>query len=422
MAYAIHRTERGDSLEAVARQYYTLRHRHGPIDALKQERVIRAIRAATPVDSPASERRATACCPKAPRCSSPRFATSRGRSSLSRKLVGDLAEAGFTDAWRLLRQSPGRIAARLPKGRRSYGMGEVERAWVLTALLNLDGIDRFTARHLHDDRHVASLKALAEDLAGEDAEEWITEGLVRAHRRPEALLAQGHARRWITAALVHGRPRCGELTKAFAVIFDVPIPPAALEKEAERYETTRPDRSRGSGEPSTRSMQAALYRVQAAVLRGHAAILAGHAADAVRSYQDARRRWHDLARSSGAASDVDDVAGLSLAQCVETARRMVGKLPSPSGASTGTSPRARRAAKPMPCASARWPTMSGRSCRRACKARRGSRWDSSASSGQTSAASPPPCRTCTRPTFRWAWPAPMARWGAPRMLPGLDRR
>ncbi len=344
MADAIHVIERGESLDTVAALYYALRHLHGPLDALRRPRIIRAIRESTPADVTRLDPDDAAPLPLGATLFVPTLrGISRAIFAEPPEVARALEAAGFPDARALLRQPADRVVALLRTGGTPLGATDLARAWTLTAFLNLDGMDRFTARHLHDVRHVTSLQALA-DTPEATLLSWLAE-LVHRHDRPALLNDPRRVQRWITAARVHARPRGGELTRAVASIFDVAISPVGAEANAKDQEAASRVVAAQDGRADVASLLATIYRVQAAVLRGHAAVVAGQAAEAVRWYQDARRRWHEIARTTGAIGDVDDNRGLNLAECVAVAGKILARLPKASAAGAGKSPRAARRAR-----------------------------------------------------------------------------
>ena len=78
------------------------------------------------------------------------------------RLLTDMQARGFRHARRLLRCPP-RAGCAVPLApSRRLSANDVARAWTLTALLNLDGMDLFTARHLCDAEGITTLDELAD--------------------------------------------------------------------------------------------------------------------------------------------------------------------------------------------------------------------------------------------------------------------
>src|SRR5215475_12422581 len=174
---------------------------------------------------------------------------------------------------------------------------------MLTALFNLDGMDRHTAIHLYDEVGIRSLRELSRQSRA------TLDGVLRTliappHSRPPELAAQRHAERWIVSARILVRKRLGELTKIQGRFFQVPFRPPLARQRADHYEGAATDESRTRAEAGLASRLGRLYRFQAA-----------------------RRHWHRLAEETGVATAVDDRDGLNLATCVEVARRLLEGLP-----------------------------------------------------------------------------------------------
>ena len=158
-ANAVHSTSAGETLASVSRAYYALEGPTGGRRDVDLEKVCHAIRSATPA----------------------------------------LPER-FSDADPLLlRYTPVEVVQDLLPLPDDYSANDVARAWTLTALLNLDGMDLFTARHLCDAEGITTLDELADQ--SQATLDRILETLVAPpHCRPAALAEQGHGERWRLAA------------------------------------------------------------------------------------------------------------------------------------------------------------------------------------------------------------------------------
>lgn len=274
MPDAIHKAMAGDTLASVAGQYYSLGSHDGRIRDVELRKVIDAVRKATQIS-----RKSSGDNEALPPGTTLRIPTLR---ELNRAvftdhpgLLGDLKRRGFDHARKLLRHDPNDVARHLSPLPPGYSEGDIRRAWMLTALLNLDGMDLYTARYLHDVTGIGSMEELAsQSRATIDA---VLATLIGPpHSRPPELAAQGHAARWIVAAKVQVRGRIGELTKIRGRFFQVPFSPSLARSQAEFYEATADDAATPSDDAALASRLGRLHRFQAAVLRGNFGLRAGN--------------------------------------------------------------------------------------------------------------------------------------------------
>jgi hypothetical protein len=325
MANAIHATIAGDTLATIAQLYYALHHPDGSVKSVDLTQVTEAIRRATP--TALSHLSDTDVLPTATTLFIPTL------RQLNRIVFTDHAHLlevlkahGFDHARKLLRYPPAQVATLLKPFPPDYAAEDITRAWMLTAFLNLDGMDRYTAVHLYDEVGIHSLAELAaQSRATLDA---VLQTLTMPpHARPPELATQDHARRWIMSAKIIGRKRIGELAKIKHRFFQVPLSPSAAQRQAEFYETAAADDSFTAAEAALATRLGRLYRFQAALLRGNIGLRSGNWADAVAGYQEARRQWHRLAEATGAVNAVDDVDGLNLKTCIAVTRSLLEALP-----------------------------------------------------------------------------------------------
>ena len=108
---------------------------------------------------------------------------------------------GFRHARKLLRYSPAQVVHNLLPLPEDYSANDVARALMLTALLNLDGMDLFTARHLCDAEGITTLEELA-DQSQATLDRILDTLVAPPHSRPDALAKQGHGNRWRLACAV----------------------------------------------------------------------------------------------------------------------------------------------------------------------------------------------------------------------------
>ncbi len=198
MANAIHSTSAGDTLASVSRAYYALEAPPGPLRDVDLETVCHAIRSATPAlpgrlaDADPLPAGKTLFIPTL-------WELNRVILTENARLLADMQARGFRHARRLLRCTPARVVQCLLPLPDDYSANDVARAWTLTALLNLDGMDLFTARHLCDAEGITTLDELADQTQA--TLDRILETLVAPpHCRPAGLTKQGHGERWRRAA------------------------------------------------------------------------------------------------------------------------------------------------------------------------------------------------------------------------------
>lgn len=325
MASAIHKTEPGNTLAGIAEQYYALRRPDGSIRVVELKKVTNAIRGATATnltnfqDKDALPDGTTLAIPTLRELN-------RALLTDNSQLLQELLDRGFDHARKLLHYTDDQILALLRPLSSAYSEEEVRRTWLLTALLNLDGVDCFTAKYLHDKVGIRSLQELAsQSPATIDS---VLQTLISPpHSRPPELTDQDHAKRWIISAKILVRKRIGEITKIKDRFFQVPFDPSVAQRQAEFYENAAANDSFTSEEASLASKLSKIYRFQAAVLRGNIGIRSGNWTDALAGYQEARRQWHRLAEATGAGTLVNDDQGLNLKSCINAARRLLDALP-----------------------------------------------------------------------------------------------
>ena len=333
MANAIHKTMAGDTLASIASRYYALERRGGAIRDVELKKVIRAIRDATPVS-----RKKSKDTDPLPLGTTVRIPTLRELNRAVHTdhlaLLAALKTRGFDHARKLLRHDPGDVVRYLSPLPPEISADDIRRAWMLTALLNLDGMDLYTAQYLHDTVGIVSLVELAnQSRATIDSALAIL--IAPPHSRPPELASQGHAGRWIVAAKIQVRSRIGELTKIKGRFFQVPISPSTARSQAEFYEAASLNTATTGDEAALASRLGKLYRFQAAVLRGNFGLRSGNWAEAIAGYQEARRQWHRLAEETGARNAVRDDEGLNLKTCIDVTQRLLESLPGEEDAPLG---------------------------------------------------------------------------------------
>ena len=200
MANAIHSTSAGDTLASVSRAYYALEGSPGQVWDVDLERVCHAIRSATPAlpdrlsDADPLPAGTTLFIPTL-------WELNRVVFTENARLLADMQARGFHDARTLLRCTPTQVVQYLLPLPVDYSANDVARAWTLTALLNLDGMDLFTARHLADAEGITSLEELA-DQSQATLDRILDTLVAPPHSRPDALAKQGHGNRWRLAARI----------------------------------------------------------------------------------------------------------------------------------------------------------------------------------------------------------------------------
>ncbi len=333
MANAIHSTATGDSLASVSRAYYALEGPPGEVRDVDLKKVCHAIRSATRgLPAPLAD------ADRLPADTTLFIPTLRELNRVvftdHPRLLADMQRRGFHHARKLLRYTPAQVVQYLSPLPDDYSAKDVERAWMLTALLNLDGMDLFTATHLYDAEGITSLAELAHQ--SQATLDRILKALVAPpHARPAALAKQGHGKRWRVAAKIQVRNRLGALTRIKNRFFPVPFTAATASRQAAFYEGLAGDAGTTPGDAALATRLGRLHRFQSAVVRGHVGLRSRNWAEAIAGYRDARRQWHRLAEETGAARAVDDVDGLNLATCVEVTRRLLVDLPGDEDAPMG---------------------------------------------------------------------------------------
>jgi hypothetical protein len=265
MANAIHKTTSSDTLASIAGLYYAL---EGPDSAIRDvdlKKVTNSIREATPIalkkfkDTEPLPRGTTLFVPTLRELNRVVF-------SESPTLLASLKAHGFEHARKLLRYSADEVVEYLSPLPQDYSAADVRRAWMLTALINLDGMDLYTAPYLYDTLGIVSLPELANQSQA-TIDSALATLIAPPHSRPPELANQRHAERWIMGARIQVRSRIGELTKIKGRFFQVPCAAATAQSQAEFYEATALDEASTGGEASLASRLGKLYRFQAAVLR-----------------------------------------------------------------------------------------------------------------------------------------------------------
>jgi hypothetical protein len=327
VANAIHKSEPGDTLSGIAEQYYAVRRPDGAIRKIELAKVVSAIRRATAktVNSSLSGEEAL---PAGTTLAIPTLRElNRALFADNSALTAELEKRGFDHARKLLRSTPDQIIALLQPLPDGIDDQQIRRAWTLTALFNLDAVDQYTARYLYD---VAGIRSI-DDLAHQSPAtiDSILQTLTSPQfGRPPELATQGHAQRWIISARIQTRKRIGELTKIRHRFFSFPFDPSVSRSRAEFYEGSTANEAFTSDDSLLAARLGDVYRFQAALVAGNTALRSGNWSEATARYQEARRRWHRIAEATGAVAHVDDDAGLNLARCIETARRLLLLLPS----------------------------------------------------------------------------------------------
>ncbi|MCB9765455.1 MAG: hypothetical protein H6739_37115 [Alphaproteobacteria bacterium] len=323
MANAIHKTDAGETLASIAQDYYAVGRPDGTTDDIRLCMVIDAIRAATPTSLidldpqnygpddtlPTSS---VIFVPTLRRLNRQIFA-GYPQGTTEDNVLADLRAAGFTHARKLLRYTQQEVVDLMDDLYPStWTGGEIEKAYVVTALLNLDGMDRYTADYLHDAESIGVGAPPYEDLAGQtqvDLAGWLDD-LVSTESRPAELDQQSFDTRWLLEARRIANPGVSELMRA--VGFSGPFSSQESERISNALTATSVLDNTDADDTEAAECLAVLLRFQAAVLRGNEAILAGKSRDAVTAYQQARRHWHHLAQQFDVVGDLDHAEGLTL--------------------------------------------------------------------------------------------------------------
>ncbi len=319
MASRIHKTDAGDTLQSIADQYQDLL-RDTTRDLPSTYRVLGFIRAKSPTDL--SSFADTDVLPDGtvlfiPTLRSVPTAVFTDHAALRTKLHASAihhANAMLTRTLEVIKELV------LPSS--SYTEPDVEKAYALTAFLDLDGMDRYTALHLFEDHGITTMTLLAQQSPATIAS--ILTSLVADEDRPAELTQQGHHTRWVKSARITLRTRLGERRKLRR--FTVPIRPADAAQRAAHFEEVSQRADVPPGETDLAAHLALLHRFQAAVLAAHVSMARGQNRQAIQSYQDARTAFHRLAEAVGAVPDVDDATGLNMHQAIDTARRLLVEM------------------------------------------------------------------------------------------------
>lgn len=287
MANAIHKTEAGDTLASIAEDYYALRQSDTSVRKVELKKVVNAIRNAT-----TGTLHKFSDVDKLPAGTTLAIPTLRDLNRIifsdNEALLKDLMAKGFDHARKLLRYSPQEVITLLKPFTPAYKEEDILNTWVSTAFFNLDGMDRYTARHLYNIVGIRSLKELAKQSPA-TIDSVLKELTSPRHSRPPELLTQDHARRWIISAKINVRKRISELTKIKDRFFQVPFDPSVARRQAEFYEDMESDKAFTGEEVSLARRLAKVYHFQAAVLRGHVGLRSGNWSEALAGYHEARR-------------------------------------------------------------------------------------------------------------------------------------
>jgi Tc toxin complex TcA C-terminal TcB-binding domain len=335
MANAIHKTTASDTLASIAGRYYALEGPHGTIRDVELKKVTNAIREATPTalkkfkDADPLPEGTTLFIPTLRELNRVVF-------SDRTTLMASLKAHGYEHARKLLRYSADEVIGYLSPLPPDYSAADIRRTWMLTALLNLDGMDLYTAQYLYDTVRIVSLPELANQSQA-TIDSALATLIAAQHFRPPELAKQRHAERWIMGAKIQVRGRIGELTKIKGRFFQVPCAPATAQSQAEFYEAAALDAASTRDEASLACRLGKLYRFQAAVLRGNFGLRSRNWGEAIAGYQEARRHWHRLAEEIGAEL-VNDDDGLNLKTCIDITRRLLESLPSEEEVPLGAPP------------------------------------------------------------------------------------
>jgi hypothetical protein len=160
MANAIHKTTASDTLASIAGRYYALEGPHGTIRDVELKKVTNAIREATPTalkkfkDADPLPEGTTLFIPTLRELNRVVF-------SDRTTLLAGLKAHGYEHARKLLRYSADEMIGYLSPLPPDYSAADIRRTWMLTALLNPDGMDLYTAQYLYDTLRIVSLPELA---------------------------------------------------------------------------------------------------------------------------------------------------------------------------------------------------------------------------------------------------------------------
>jgi len=333
MAEAIHEIRRGEtvSLQQVASLYAPVTRPGGAIDPGRLGSVVTAIRVRT---GPALH--GLGGTQPIPVNTVLRIPTSR---DLPRAVLCDHADlraalmaAGYDHANKLLLRPLDSVVSMLgPYANRPYGPDDVKRAYELTSLFDLDGMDTRTAIYLHDTASIRSLAALAR--LSEASLQSLLDRLVEGEGRPPELATSGHAARWRASAAIHQRRRISERVRHRP--FQIPFPSTQAIARAEYYEGISHDAERDAVVRTLARRLALLHRFQAQVIDGNFHALARRWDRAGAAHMTARRLFHRLAEDVGAAARVNDDTGIGLDAAIDTAFRLLKDIPPDTEAPLG---------------------------------------------------------------------------------------
>ena len=241
MADAIHEISAGErtSLQRVASLYVPVTRPGGDVEPRRLARVIEAIRART-----GAALHGIKDAQPLPPSTVLRIPTLR---DMPRAVLCDHADlraalmaAGYDHANKLLlRPIESVIRVLAPYTKKSFGPDDVMRAYTLTSLFDLDGMDTRTAVYLHDAAAVGSLAALAS--LSEASLQSLLDRLVEGQGRPPDLATQGHAARWRASAAIQQRRRLAERVRYRP--YQIPFPSKQAVARAEVPRGARPRRA-----------------------------------------------------------------------------------------------------------------------------------------------------------------------------------
>ncbi len=323
MALAVHAPAAGESISDVAAAYYHLTRPDGALDPVRLRQVSDAILHATR-DARGEDTDADG--PGDPIFVPTLRQYQKAIVTDSGEIRALLMRAGFDHARKLLRISSDRVIGRVLRDTSPENEQQLRRAYSLTLLANLDGMDHYTARHLHDTHQVSDLSDLI-DLGRHNLERILGDLVSVPHDRPEALVEQRHSERWLLEARIVTRRRVSELSRARRQLFRTPSLLTAAEERRELYNDLAKSRDNSGQGAALAAGLTLLFGFQAELLRGLGALKSGRMSLAAIALQSARHQWHRLAMQVGAVESVDDSHGLNHATVVDTTRRLLDMMP-----------------------------------------------------------------------------------------------
>lgn len=339
MALAVHLTEAGDTLQSVASTYYAVTRPSGTTDVARQVRVIAAIRQATSPDT--TDLGSVADDDVIATGSTVLIPTLR---AVHRQILTDnadlktaLVHAGYGDARSVIAAGPVALKEALSPLPSAYDAADIARCVELTALFNLDGMDTYTAFHLHDTESITSYEELAsqtvltldgilDDLTGV------------SHNRPSELGEQRHSERWPTEAGIYTRTAVSEVAKGRKGLLQSPVDVTTATKLAEQYRVKSLDSDLSGPEARQASLLHRLYEFQAKVATANSHCMAGRWRKAVDGYHAARSDWHRLVEDAGVRGGVDDTVGVNLDDSLAVSKVLLESLPPNEDDVLGLSP------------------------------------------------------------------------------------